>query len=44
VTVCAVILQYIKPKMMLIYIPAQILGATAGFGILRVCLFFILTF
>ncbi|XP_059468913.1 aquaporin-4-like isoform X2 [Neocloeon triangulifer] len=35
VTICAAILQAIEAKMMLVYIPAQVLGATAGFGILR---------
>lgn len=36
VTICAVILEVIEPKMLFVYIPAQVLGATMGFGILKV--------
>jgi aquaporin rerated protein, invertebrate len=36
VTICAMILEVIEPKMLFVYIPAQVLGATMGFGILKV--------
>ena len=36
VSVGAAILQVIHPKMLLVYIPAQVFGGIAGYGMLKV--------
>jgi aquaporin Z len=38
VSVGAAVLQVIHPKMLLVYIPAQVFGGIAGYGMLKVAI------